>query len=423
MFDRFRAASVGQQTRWLIIGVVIIATVLVAAWFSFLRTTYKPIFTNLRPNDAAAIVADLEHRKVPFQLADGGATILVPADQVDMTRLNVMGGDMPLKGTVGFELFSKSDMGLTDFAQKINYQRALQGELERTIMTLDGVDVARVHLSLGEDRLFRDDRVSPKASITIRMKNQATFSDSAVLGVRRLVAAAVPNLDVADVVILDEKGDVIGAAPVSSAVEPITSPLQEEKRAVEQLYEGRIRDALEHAGQSGKAGIKVILDPTFRASDDGRAPSGFSTWNPSARDFGLQITITPLVAMDGAAQENVRNLAVSAIAPANGRDQISFGEPAKPDVVDELPVITAPIPHNALKAPSLPLVPGLDDGNGSNDLLLEIGTALLLAAIFITGIYLLLRRVGSARRLNAQERADLVVRLRKALDGGAHATS
>jgi flagellar M-ring protein FliF len=412
MFDRFRAASAEQQTRWIVAGVVLIGAALVIAWYLFLHITYKPIFTNMRPGDASAIIADLQHKKVPFQLADGGTTILVPADQVDMTRLNVMSGDIPLKGTVGFELFSKSDMGLTDFAQKINYQRALQGELERTIMTLDGVDNARVHLSLGEDRLFRDDRVPPKASVAIRMKEQGVLSDGAALGIRRMVAAAVPNLDVADVVILDEKGGVISTTSAPEVL-PQASPLQEEKQAIALFYESHIREALEHGGQA-RGDVKIVLDPGFRTSGDGR-----TAWNPAARDFPLQVQITPQDALDAAHQEAIRTLVLAAIAPQNGGDQVSFGEVARdiPDVpaARDMP---AHAPHDVAKPAPLMISSGSDDGN---DMPLEIGSVLLLATVFVFGLYLLLRRLGSARRVSAQERENLVARLRKALDGGAHA--
>lgn len=211
MFDRFRAASPARQIQLIAIGVILIGGILAISWYFFLRTPYMPLFTNLRATDAATIVASLEQKKIPYHLADGGTTILVPAEAVDVARLNATTDDLPLKGTVGFELFNKSDMGLTDFAQKINYQRALQGELARTIMTLDGVDTARVHLSLGEDRIFRDDRVPPKASVTIRMQKGASLTGNVAQGVKRLIAAAVSNLDAANVVILDETGREVGS--------------------------------------------------------------------------------------------------------------------------------------------------------------------------------------------------------------------
>src|SRR5262249_15568170 len=201
----------------------------------------------------------------------------------DATRLDVMTEDLPLKGTVGFELFNKSDMGLTDFAQKINYQRALQGELERTIMTLDGVDSARVHLSLGEDRIFRDDRVPPKASVTIRMAKGRALSESQAQGVRRLVAAAVPNLDGANVVILDEEGRVVSAAPPVGANAQTDSPAGEERHAIAQYYEARIRQALDGGHLAGTIGVGVIVDTAEQAPD-------LAGWTPAARNFPLQVT-------------------------------------------------------------------------------------------------------------------------------------
>lgn len=209
MFDRFRALSTSQQIALVAVAVTVICLLLLSVWYFVLRVPYSVLFRELRPSDAASIVSDLDRKKIPYRLADGGATVLVPADIADRTRLSVTTEDVPLKGTTGFELFDKSDMGLTDFAQKINYQRALQGELERTIQTLDGVDSVRVHLSLGEDRIFRDDQVPPKASVTVRMQKGSTLSIGTAQGIQHLVAAAVPNLDAANVVILDERGRIV----------------------------------------------------------------------------------------------------------------------------------------------------------------------------------------------------------------------
>jgi flagellar basal-body M-ring protein/flagellar hook-basal body protein fliF len=232
VFDRFRALSTFQQIALVAVGIASICVLLGSIWYFALRVPYGVLFSGLRPSDAAAIVSDLDRKKIPYRLADGGATILVPADIADRTRLNVTTDDVPLKGTTGFELFDKSDMGLTDFAQKINYQRALQGELERTIQTLDGVDSARVHLSLGEDRIFRDDQVPPKASVMVRMQKGSTLSISTAQGIQHLVAAAVPNLDAANVVILDEKGRIVESpAPLKNTAVEFPAPIFETKPA------------------------------------------------------------------------------------------------------------------------------------------------------------------------------------------------
>src|SRR5580692_9338560 len=134
--ETFRQASRSRQV--LIAGAAFAVFLLIGTvvYLVFVRVPYSPLFTDVRPAEAASIVAQLDKTKTPYRLTNGGATILVPANLVDATRLSVMSDDLPLKGMVGFELFNKSDMGLTEFAQKIDYQRALQGELARTIMTL-----------------------------------------------------------------------------------------------------------------------------------------------------------------------------------------------------------------------------------------------------------------------------------------------
>lgn len=225
MLDRFYNGTPVRQM-WLIVAAVsVIALALGAAWVMFFRPTYQTLLSDLRPADASAIVAELDRKKVPYRLADGGATILVPSELVDGARLDVMGGDEPSRGTVGFELFNKSDMGLTDFAQKINYQRALQGELARTIMTFAGVDSVRVHLSLGEEHVFREDQVAPKASVTVHMKRNAALTQAIAQGIRRMVAAAVPRMDVADVVVLDEYGQAVTSAASIVEAPPVVAPV------------------------------------------------------------------------------------------------------------------------------------------------------------------------------------------------------
>lgn len=220
LVESFRASPQRRQVTIIAVGTAALCALLFAVYFLVLRKPYDVLFTDLRPMDAATIVAELDKKKIPYRLQDGGGTILVPENLVDATRLNVMSSDLPLKGMVGFELFNKSDMGLTEFAQKINYQRALQGELARTIMTMDAVDTARVHLSLTEPTIFRDDRVPPKASVTILTRPGKVLTAGAVRGVQRLVAAAVPELELANVVVLDKRGEVLSGEYMPELASP-----------------------------------------------------------------------------------------------------------------------------------------------------------------------------------------------------------
>jgi flagellar M-ring protein FliF len=194
-----------QKAGFVLLALIILG-VAVAAVLWALRDDYQPLFTELDPRDAAAITAELERMKVPYRIGDDGATVLVAGDRVHATRLKVMGKGIDLKGTVGFEIFNTSDFGMTEFAQRINYQRALQGELARTIMAFEEVKSARVHVVLPETGAFRRNAVRPKASVTLAMRNDRRLLPEQIQGIQRLVAAAVPEMDPAAVTVIDHQG-------------------------------------------------------------------------------------------------------------------------------------------------------------------------------------------------------------------------
>lgn len=405
MFDRFRALSAMRQILLIVVGVCTISLVLGIVWFFFLRTTYRPLFTGLRTTDAATIVADLERRKIPFLLAEGGKTILVADDRVDATRLNVMTQDLPLKGTVGFELFNKSDMGLTDFAQKINYQRALQGELERTIMTLDGVDAARVHLSLGEDRIFRDDRVPPKASITVRMRGGARLQDNAAQGIQRLVAAAVPNLETSNVVILDEEGRVIGNSVLPHVAAEWIAPSLEETRAIEQYYEAHIRQALE----ATEFGQHIIVSVVAGTNQSGGEGTDAHNWSPADRKFPLHINFSSPVSLEPAAEEKIRSLVGEAIgSSATNVDTTVFTILKGAQVTTTID--TRPIERSREHLPAMDQSPAGESSGWFSD-----AGFLLLPIVLLLGVFLIVRQARGSRRLTQQQRTDFTARLRTAL--------
>lgn len=132
----------------LISGVILILGSLLLGSLWLLNDDYQILFSELNAQDASAMVTELDRMKIPYRLAEGGTAILVERDAVYKTRLKLMGKGLDLRGGVGFEIFNNADLGMTEFAQKVNFQRALQGELARTIMSLDEVKSARVHLVL-----------------------------------------------------------------------------------------------------------------------------------------------------------------------------------------------------------------------------------------------------------------------------------
>lgn len=173
--------------------------ILVIAYFAFLRPSFSVLYENVREADAAAIIEELESQGIVYRLADNGHAVLVPRNDVDRARVAVAGSDIALGGVVGFELFNESDMGLTEFAQKVNYQRALQGELARTIMMMEGISFARVHLAIPERALFRASATVPTAAVTIQAERGRPISTDRVMGIRRLVSSTVTDLSVRNV--------------------------------------------------------------------------------------------------------------------------------------------------------------------------------------------------------------------------------
>src|SRR5208337_591654 len=152
--------------------------------------TYKVLFSGLSPTDSQSIAAQLAAKNIPHQIDPAGTAISVPADQLDAARLEVASQGMPHSGRMGFELFDKVAWGQTEFDEKVNYQRAMEGELERTIQTLHDVESARVHLVMPTDSVFIDRERAAKASVILRLR-RGTLSEETEMAISRLVSGAV----------------------------------------------------------------------------------------------------------------------------------------------------------------------------------------------------------------------------------------
>lgn len=191
--------------------VVIVVAVAALAWWAQ-RAPKAVLFSDLAERDAAVITAELDKQKLPYGLSDDGKSILVASDTVHRTRMAVMGRQLPLHGVVGFEVFNQADFGVSDFVQKVNFQRALQGELTRTILAIESVQDARVHLALPDQTLFRKDQRHAKASVSVSLKPGHRLSEEQVLGIQRLIAASVPDVKSEDVTVLDQHGVALSRA-------------------------------------------------------------------------------------------------------------------------------------------------------------------------------------------------------------------
>lgn len=357
------------QRQIILIGAAAIsgAILLFLLWF-LLRTPYSPAFTGINSTDALTITQELEKLKMPYELADEGTTIMVPQDRVDAARVNILGGELPLKGAVGFELFNKTDMGLTEFAQKINYQRALQGELARTIMALDEIETARVHLSLPEAGIFQQDRRPAKASITIATKLGGTIGSNVVRGIQQLVAQAVPDLQAANVAILNAHGELLSDAPTDALLLAAT-PEALERQAFEQRYASRIEEAVRAAGLAMPMSVRVTALKTFqgRTGDAGSQPNGASvtTADDQAFEEGRNFPLNVQVAVAVEPSPAIRQTLVTTIRAAIGYEA-SLGDiisvqtdPALAGNAPQMPTSSrsAPLKQSSLPGAGWPQVP------------------------------------------------------------------
>lgn len=229
------------------------------------RTDYRPLFTNLNAEDAGEIVKKLKEAKTPYQITADGKGILIPADKVYEQRLTLASEGLPQGGGIGFEIFDRKNFGMTEFVQKINYQRALQGELSRTISQLNGVEQARIHLVLPEKSLFKENEKPATASIVLKMKSNRTLRESEVQGVVHLVSSSIEGMDPDHVTILDSRGKILSVGSgASDAASKATTAMQETQRGYEKNVEERLQSLLDRIVGSGKSVARVTAAFDFK---------------------------------------------------------------------------------------------------------------------------------------------------------------
>jgi flagellar M-ring protein FliF len=245
------------------LGAMVAVTLALVGFFSFLivrMTTPEmvPLFTNLTLDDSGSILKELDSKGVTYQLRDGGSVIMVPHAKVARLRMTLAEDGLPKGGGVGYEIFDKSDtLGATNFVQHINRLRALEGELARTIRSLDQVEAARVHLVLPQRQLFSRDKAVPTASIVLRVRG--TLSAGQVRAIRHLVASAVNGLKPDRISVVDETGKLLADGSGDNSA---LSAQGAEDRTI--AYENRLRKQVKNIVDSvvgpGHARVQISAD-------------------------------------------------------------------------------------------------------------------------------------------------------------------
>ena len=243
--------------------VLIVGGFVASQWMG--QATYVPLFASLPAEDAGAIVAQLKASKTPYRVGGAGEQIMVPADQVNEIRLRVASQGLPLGSGVGFEVFDKGSFGLSDFNQRINYQRALQGELARTIGQARGVTRARVHLVMPQPSLFVQRERAPSASVFLKLAPGTRLTNEDVRGIIHLVASSVEGLVPARVTVVDTAGRMLaaGSEPAGTGAGDLSPRRIEIKAAVEDGIERRVQSLLDSALGPGQAMTRVSTQLNF----------------------------------------------------------------------------------------------------------------------------------------------------------------
>jgi len=252
------------------LAVLIIATlagiITMISWSG--SSEYAPLFTKLTPEDAGEILSKLREQRIPYRIRHNGSTIEIPREKIYETRLGLASEGLPRGSGIGFEVFDETKLGITEFVQNINYQRALQGELSRTINGLEEVESCRVHIVMPKRSLFIEDRQPATASIILKLRSGRRLAEGQVRGIVHLVSASVPNLKPDNVTVVDGNGRLLAGDDDSDGVRRYTSEQLEYQQRREKSLEAGVRSMLEKALGKGKAIVRVACDIDFMRQEE-----------------------------------------------------------------------------------------------------------------------------------------------------------
>ncbi len=245
-----------------------IAIVLISVLMIFLNEPdYSPLYGNLSQEDAASVIDYLSAQKIPYQINDEGKTIEVPKEKVYETRLSLAAKGIPSSGMIGYEIFDKNTMGMSEFLQKLNYKRALEGELSRTIMGEDGIEGVRVHIVIPERSIFKDEEKYPTASVVLKLKNNYRITKNNVAAIVNLVSSSVEGLTPGNITLIDTRGRILSNNNTDEPLAYSSSKQYEVKQSVENYLAGKAQQILDNILGYGNAMVQVNADLDFSQVD------------------------------------------------------------------------------------------------------------------------------------------------------------
>jgi len=267
--------TIGQQAT-LLLAFLAVVGLIVGASYWLESGSYRLLFADMDPESAGEVVSRLKAQKIKYRLDPGGRSISVPGDRVDELRLEFVGQGLPSSGRIGFEIFDRTAFGATEFLEQVNYRRALEGEIARTITTLSEVASARVHIAMAKDSLFGSREQPAKASVVLKLRANRQLAPATVHGITSLVAASVEGLRPESVVIVDTFGRPL-ARPSDNADEPLSLAQLERQQRLEKDLSTRVVALLEPivGADHVRVNVSARINPESQEQTEER-------WDPNA---------------------------------------------------------------------------------------------------------------------------------------------
>lgn len=247
----------------MLLGIVagtIVGAVLLIGWVN--TVTYARLYSGLDDAEAGEVITYLNDNKIPYELSDGGRTIAVPSDQVYRTRISLASEGLPRNGNMGYSIFDQNNLGMTDFLQNLNFRRALEGELTRTIMQLSEVQAARVHIVMPSERLFKQDQKDATASVVLKLRSGG-LSKQQINGISHLVAASVEGLKPDNISIVDYDGNLLSSGQQADQLAGLTASQLDVRKQAETYLEQKAQTMLDDVLGPGRSVIRVTAELDF----------------------------------------------------------------------------------------------------------------------------------------------------------------
>jgi flagellar M-ring protein FliF len=300
-----------MQQRIMLGGVVAAAFILLGVTLFYMNEpTYSTLYSNLAQEDASKVVETLTAQKVPYKIEDNGQTIKVQKDKVYETRLSLASKGIPSTGVIGYEIFDKTTVGMSEFMQKLNYKRAIEGELARTIGQQEGVEGVRVSIVIPQKAVFKEEEKPTTASVVLKLKNNYNPTKTYITAITNLVSSSVEGLTQPHVTIIDTKGRLLSKEVDESPLATSSSKQYEVKQQIENYLSQKAQSILDNIVGYGNSMVQITADVDFA-----QVEKTMETYDPDSQVAISQQTIQ--------SNNNGRNLADST-AQTNQNNTVNY---------------------------------------------------------------------------------------------------